>query len=683
MPYRFIATLLAAALLLGACTSVAEGDDPAAASSAPDQPTTSTTIVAAGEIPAPELPDDLDWLNVAEPLSLERLRGKIVLLDFWTYGCINCIHIIPDLKRLEEEYADELVVIGVHSAKFTTEGSTDNIRQIILRYGLEHPVVNDPDFEVWNDYQVAAWPTVFLIDPTGNLLGRHAGENVYEVVQPFIASMVEEFDDRGLIDRTPVDLALESDGLPRTILSFPGKVLAAPELDRLFIADTGNHRIVEVVPATGTVSAVYGSGRRGFADGTGLDAAFAAPQGMAYSPTDGLVYVADTGNHSIRAIDPETGDVATVVGTGLQASTYPPAAGTAPRVELSSPWDLYFHEGFLYIAMAGSHQLWRYDPATARVRAIVGTGGESTRNGPGAVAELAQPSGLVVGGDGRLYFADSESSSIRFTNLADPDWLTATLAGSDTSLFDFGDADGMGTDARFQHPLGIAWIPGAETLLVADTYNSKIKEVDPATGRVTTRFGAAQGWEDGDEPRFFEPGGISFADGLLYVADTNNHVVRVIELAAGTTSTLRIDGIQRFTPPPDDEDFGGAVVELDPVVTGVGPGSFVLDITLPTDHKVNEDAPSSVVWAVDGEAVAMSEGANRSLTGVRFPVEVTAVFSRGDALVTADVAVIYCRDGAESLCFIEEVRFRVPVQAGDAAVSPRIALPYRIELPDV
>jgi DNA-binding beta-propeller fold protein YncE len=682
MRYRFIASVLTGALLLGACTSTADGADPSVPPPAPDEPTTSTTLVSTGEQPAPQFPDDLDWLNVAEPLSLQGLRGKIVLLDFWTYGCINCIHIIPDLKRLEAEFAEELVVIGVHSAKFTTEGATENVRQIILRYGLEHPVVNDPDFEIWNDYQVAAWPTVFLIDPAGNLLGRHSGENVYDVVQPFVAAMVDDFDERGLIDRTPIEQALESAGLPRTILSFPGKVLAVPELDRVFVADTGNHRIVEVIPATGEATAVYGSGRRGFTDGPALDAELNSPQGMAYSPADGLLYVADTGNHSIRSVNPATGAVATVVGTGSQAATYPPSAGTGPGVELSSPWDLAFHDGLLYIAMAGSHQIWSFDPVTERVGAIIGTGGESTRNGPGAVAELAQPSALVVGDDDRLYFADSESSSIRSSDLGDGDRPTATLAGSDASLFDFGDADGVGTGARFQHPLGIEWLPDTGTLLVADTYNHRIREVDPATGEVTTRFGSAQGWEDGNTPRFFEPGGLSYADGVVYVADTNNHVVRAIDLTTQTVSTFIIEGIQRFTPPPEDDDFGGTFVELETAVTGAGPGSFVLDVTLPPDHKVNEDAPSSVVWAVDGDAVVMSEQANRSLTGARFPVEVTAAFSRGEALVTSDLTVIYCREEAESLCFIEEVRFRIPLRVGDAAISPRISLPYEIQLPD-
>ena len=686
--------LLVCFLVLGlvttACSSAGSesGEAPATPEPASGAPTTAATTAAGepsvrGEIPAPEFRDGLDWLNTATPIRMADLEGKVVLLDFWTYGCINCIHIIPDLERLEEEYRDELVVIGVHSAKFTNEGATENIRQVVLRYGIEHPVVNDPDFLVWRDYQVNAWPTVFLIDPVGNILGAHSGENVYEVVQPLIATMVSEFGDRGQIDRTSLELDLESEGLPRTLLSFPGKVLAAPDLDRLFIADSGNHRVVELVPGTGEVTAVYGSGRRGFVDGEALTARFDSPQGMALSPERDVLYVADTNNHALRTIDLNTGVVSTAVGTGRQASTYPPAAGTAPTVELSSPWDVAVDRGLVYVAMAGSHQIWTFDPATRAAAPLVGTGGESTKNGPASESELAQPSGLVIGDDGRLYFADSESSSIRITNLMSADLITATLAGSDQSLFDFGDVDGTGTAARFQHPLGIDWDTATGTIVFADTYNSKIKRVDPATGLVTTLYGGEQGWADGAEPLFFEPGGISYTEDVLYVADTNNHVVRAIANSTGVASTIVVQGIDRFTPPPDDEAFAGTIIEIDAVAAGHGPGSFVLDITLPADHKVNEQATSSVEWRVQGEAVAMAAGADRSLTGATFPVEVGADFATGESVVTADVTIVYCREHAESLCFIEQLRFRVPVTVGDTEASSRITLPYGIELPDL
>ncbi len=274
--------LAAAGTFVAACTSTGSSigttDDTEAAATQANAPST-TTQSAAGSIAAPDFPAGLDWLNVAEPLSLETLRGKVVLLDFWTYGCINCIHIIPDLKRLEAEYPDELVVIGVHSAKFTNEAQTENIREVIQRYDLEHPVVNDAAFEIWDSYGAQAWPTIVLIDPAGNVVGTHAGEGVYEVVAPVLANVVAEFSARGELNSEPVVLRLEKDRTPDTVLSYPGKVLADPASDLLYIADTEHHRIIATTDA-GEVVAVYGSGTAGFVDGTAAQARRAATKAV-------------------------------------------------------------------------------------------------------------------------------------------------------------------------------------------------------------------------------------------------------------------------------------------------------------------------------------------------------------------------------------------------------------------
>jgi len=635
----------------------------------------------AGTTPAPEFPEGLDWLNTDTPLTLESLRGKVVLLDFWTYGCINCIHIIPDLERLEAEYADELVVIGVHSAKFVNESATENIRQVILRYDLEHPVVNDRDFEIWRTWGVNAWPTVVLIDPAGNVVGGDSGEGVYAKVAPIMESLVAEFAASGELDTTPIEFALESAGAPETALRYPGKVLADPASDRLFVADTGHNRIVVADPRTGEVLDVYGSGRSGYRNGFGLEAQFNAPQGMTLSDDGSTLYVADTDNHVIRSVDVATGIVETLVGTG--SIGYPPTGGSAPSVALNSPWGLTIREGVLYIAMAGSHQIWSMDLAGGTIAPLVGNARESTFNGALAEAELAQPSGVAFDTAGRLYFADSESSSIRYADVLEPAGRTGIVAGSDENLFEFGDEDGVGTAARLQHPLGVVFRSDTGTLLIADTYNSKIKEVDLSTNTVTTRYGAEHGWADGASPLFYEPGGLSLDDDTLYVADTNNHVIRTIDLTTGSTTTLVLKGIENFNPPPDAEDFAGKVIQLDSIKTGPGPGSFVLEFALPTGYKVNEDAPSSVQWFVSGDAVTMDDAANRSLTGTIFPVEIAAEFSEGASSVTADVTVIYCRADAESLCLIEQVRFLVPITVDAVGPSARIPLPHVIVVPDI
>jgi sugar lactone lactonase YvrE/thiol-disulfide isomerase/thioredoxin len=630
----------------------------------------------AGTQPAPEFPAGLDWLNTGGPLTLEALKGKVVLLDFWTYGCINCIHIIPDLKRLEAEYPDELVVIGVHSAKFLNEGDTENIRNVILRYELEHPVVNDRDFEVWRTWGANAWPTTVLIDPAGNVVGGHSGEGVYQIVEPVVASLVAEFDELGLLDRTPLPVIAQREVRASTPLAFPGKVLATK--DRLYIADSGNHRIV-VSDLAGEVLEVYGDGNPGLRNGPGFEARFHAPQGMALSADGSTLYVADTNNHAIRAVDLAGGVVTTYAGDGRIG--WPPSPGTVPDVGLNSPWDVELRDGVLYVAMAGHHQLWSIDVETGAAGPLVGNAAEGVRNGPLADAELAQPSALEFDGSGLLYFADSESSAVRTADVLGQDGMTGIVAGSNENLFDFGDVDGPAAVSRLQHPLGLAYYAPDNVMLVADTYNSKIKRIDIEGALVETYLGAQQGWADGTDPRFYEPGGLSILGDTLYVADTNNHAIRMVDLASGDTTTLVLSGIERFAPAPDDADYRGTVVRLEPQTVAAGAGALRLDITLPPGHKVNEQASSAVTWSVTGGVAAFAAGADRSLTGATFPVEVGADFVEGSGEVTADVVVVHCAETAESLCFIKQLRFVVPLEVSGSGSSAVIPLPYEITLP--
>src|SRR5436189_1196176 len=254
-----------------------------------------------GRIRAPELNGARGWLNTDKPLTLSALKGKVVLLDFWTYGCINCMHIIPDLKRLEKKYPNELVVIGVHSAKFENEKSTENIRRIILRYEIEHPIVNDADFKIWHAYGVNAWPTRYLIDPAGYVIGRLSGEGSYEALDKAIGDTIAEFRKRGELNEAPLKLVLEKAKVGDLPLAFPGKILADEKSDRLFIADSDHNRIV-VTRLDGTLLATIGSGEIGRVDGDRATARFDHPQGMAL---DGdTLYVADTENHMPRKDEP-------------------------------------------------------------------------------------------------------------------------------------------------------------------------------------------------------------------------------------------------------------------------------------------------------------------------------------------------------------------------------------------
>jgi len=459
------------------------------------------------------------WINTAEPITLEKLKGHVVLVDFWTYCCINCIHVIPDLKFLEEKYKDQpFVVIGVHSGKFDHEKNTENIRTAVKRYGIEHPVAVDNDFAIWQRFGARSWPTLVLIDSAGQPVGSISGEGHRQILDQAIAKTLEKGRANGTLAAKPLTFAPEKH-VAEGALSFPGKVLADAVGKRLFIADTAHNRILETTP-DGAVTRIIGSGKAGFEDGA-LDAAtFNEPQGMTLSEDRQTLYVCDRLNHALRAVDLKTNTVRTLSGTGDQSRDRK-YSGVAKGAALNSPWDVERVGNVLIIAMAGHHQIWRYDLATDTIHQHAGTGVESCLDGPLLESTFSQPSGLAADGE-KVYLADSEDSTIRSVTV-DVMGTVESLAGSE-ELFGFGLKDANGKDALFQHPLCVEIITGAKGKLiaVADTYNHVIRTVDPLTGDTATLK------VTGLDPGFFEPSGLSSDGKLLYVADTNRHRIVVM-----------------------------------------------------------------------------------------------------------------------------------------------------------
>ena len=443
------------------------------------------------------------------------------------------MHIFPQLRKLERKYSQELVVVGVHSAKFTSEQETDNVAKAVKRYGIEHPVINDRDFMIWNQYGARAWPSLFFIDPEGNVLGKHEGEITYEAFDNLVSDIVREFEERGTLDRSPLPGGIGAKKEEGAWLSFPEKVLADPVSKKLYVADTGHNRVL-VTDTEGRILDVIGEGEEGLRDGSFETARFNRPHGMAAS--NGALFVADTENHAIRKVDVEGKMVETIAGVGEQARFFH-GGGEALSTALNSPWALTQLNGTLYIAMAGFHQLWAMDLEQGRVGPYAGSGRESISDGPLDTAMLAQPTGITTDGN-VLYFADSETSSVRVADL-DPRGRVTTLVGE--GLFEFGDIDGAGPSVRLQHVQCVAYHDGA--IYLTDTYNNKIKRLLPETREVTAFLGTgAVGHGDGydDSVTFHEPGGISAAGGKLYIADTNNHAIRVADIESGEVSTLLI-----------------------------------------------------------------------------------------------------------------------------------------------
>uniref|UniRef100_A0A182QK42 Thioredoxin-like fold domain-containing protein n=1 Tax=Anopheles farauti TaxID=69004 RepID=A0A182QK42_9DIPT len=595
-----------------------------------------------GKSVSAEFPDGLDWFNVTEPLTLQgSLRGKIVVLDFFTYCCINCMHILPNLKRLEHMYPIEqgLAVVGVHSAKFKNEKDSNNIRAAVERYEISHPVVNDNVSAMWRKLRVQCWPTLMIFGPRANPLFVIMGEGNFEDLKLYVGSAIRYYKEKGEIQSHSLPINVSNTATLATNMKFPGKIACSQpttdganhgdsgDQEQIFaVSDSGNHRIL-IIDASGTVLHKIGGKDSGFVDGNFTKARFNAPQGVAFHGQD-VVFVADNENHAIRKIDLKTRLVSTMAGNGTQGNDRTGGKSGRDQV-LSSPWDvavystrdldMSFHadessappvKHVLLIAMAGIHQIWaifledtiwwkfkKYN-AGACV-AIAGSGHEQNRNTsyPHSAA-FAQPSGLAINREAKeVYLADSESSAIRKISLTDGKVMA--VAGGDRNpvdLFAFGDVDGKQYAAKFQHPLGVAYNPVDGCIYFADTYNHKVKKIDASTNCATTcEFREA----NGSIRRFSEPAGLCLdrTGQLLYIADTNNHELLVANLSESTIRPIKLS----FCVPEElDSVKGSSLKGLRPLQLHRGAGTVSLTFNLAFPErttKLTEGAPQR--WSLE------------------------------------------------------------------------------------
>lgn len=484
---------------------------------------------------APEFPPDFEWINTDLPLSLSNLKGNVIVLDFWTYCCINCMHTLPVLAELERRYKDQPVVfIGVHSGKFLTEQDAANVRTAVSRYEIEHPVLVDERMQVWGAFQVNAWPTIMVIDPNGVIVYKQAGEGQKEEIADVIDVLIQKHSQKGTLAREPPAIK-HTRTVPQHTLSFPGKI-SISKSGKMAISDSNHNRIL-VTDTSGKIMHVVGNGKAALADGDFDTASFFRPQGVVWNGDD--LYVADTENHALRKISFNELQVVTVAGTGKQGPWVSPG-GKGTSVSISSPWDVACRGDMVYIAMAGNHQIWTYDILSQMVLPFAGTGQENIIDGPVREAQLAQPSGIFVFGD-VLYFADSEVSAVRQIDLGTK--TVKTLVGH--GLFEFGYQDGHADDALFQHPLGLC--VKDDTIFVADTYNSAIRVISLKQSSVHTLIGKTEKnlvcMPDNPECNIlplYEPSDVEYYENKLYIADTNNHLIRVFDLGKNTLQALDV-----------------------------------------------------------------------------------------------------------------------------------------------
>ncbi|MAT14265.1 MAG: hypothetical protein CMJ46_03245 [Planctomyces sp.] len=707
-----VCTLLSV-LILCCCTalSCAAPESDAAdgeAAAKPEKQAETTTEKEAGDDAEAQLPEyprpvkvplspnlldvpGAEWLNTSGPISMKDLRGKIVIFDFWTYCCINCIHVLPDLEYLEEKYPNELVVIGVHSAKFDNEKIADNIREAIIRYEIKHPVLNDKEMTIWRKLGVRAWPTLVLIDAEGNGCLLASGEGNREIMDEYVGKLIEYHDARDQLDRTPIDFELERESEPPTPLKYPGKLLVDEANNRLFISDSNHNRIV-ISSLDGKLIDIIGSGDLGAKDGGFDEATFDHPQGMELDGEN--LYVADTENHLIRKVDLAAGKVTTLIGTGEQ-SAFRSNGGNIDSTAINSPWALAIREGVLYIAMAGPHQIWQHELGSKTVSVYAGSGREDITDGSLEASALAQPSSLILH-NGSLYVADSEGSSIREISPEGGGEVRTILGTHDLeygqSLFAFGDKDGRGDEARLQHPLGLAF--KGETLFVADSYNHKVKVVKlekddsgKTIGVATTLIGDGDAGTSLDPLELSEPAGLAVTGNLLLIADTNNHRIVKYDLEKKTASEFVVEDLG---PPelPKSEGPGAIAVDeatmLDPVTVKAGAeAQLVFSVDLPEDYKLNKLYPASVRLKSSNTKMFNADQLGERLkpeftSDSELSLTIPLAAEAGKADLIAEVRFGYCREGKGGLCKIGSSVVNIPITTGESDQTS-ISIPVTVE----
>ena len=517
----------------------------------------SETVRTQHRVRASEL-EGRGWLNTGgKSLDLESLRGKIVLLDFWTFCCINCLHVLDELRPLEEKYSDVLVTVGVHSPKFEHEADPVALASAVERYEIHHPVLDDPELATWKAYTARAWPTLVVVDPEGYIVAHLSGEGHADGLAVLLEELVAEHEAKGTLHRGygPYVAPVPTSGT----LRFPGKATQLANGNYL-VVDSGHHRLVELRPDLETVERIIGSGAKGYLDGQSEIARFNEPQGVTLLPSElawKLGYdavVADTVNHRLRGVTLSSGYVQTIAGNGVQRllDTGPArvtdsgagawsehhddcpadfagdaldvgALGRGTEVSLSSPWDVVWSEKLqkVVIAMAGTHQIFAFDPLANEVSILAGSGLEGLLDGKAEEAWFAQSSGLAIDGEDNIWVADSETSSLRRLVVSDSGVTVETAVGK--GLFDFGFRDGEAAEARLQHPLGVTVLPD-NSVAIADTYNGAVRRYDPATKSVST---LARGLAEPSDVVVVQVEG---SDPLLVVVESNKHQLVLVPI---------------------------------------------------------------------------------------------------------------------------------------------------------
>jgi thiol-disulfide isomerase/thioredoxin len=600
---------------------------------------------------APELIGDT-WFGTTNPrLGIADFSGRFLLLDFWTLCCVNCHHVLAELRPVEEKFKDVLTVVGVHSPKFEYEKLPESVAAAIDRHEIHHPVLNDPNMTTWQSYGVRAWPTLVLVDPRGEIIATYSGEGHAHAIEALIEKLVPEYEAAGDLVRgsglykapAPSSLALKQ----------PGKIVSVPAAYRtllngaeLLVSNSGAHNLVGLRVSNLLDPVItIGKGVRGSGDGDYASASFAEPYGAIFLDSEQAaqvgahLLVADTANHLIRAINLETKTVSTIAGTSAQWMQADETTGPALEINISTPWDIEILDGQLLIAMAGEHRIWKYDLKNKSLGIFAGTTNEGLVDGNLAQAWFAQPSALAASNitPGKIWIIDAETSALR---AAEGGKITSQIG---KGLFDFGHVDGPADQALLQHPLGLIELPDGN-LLIADTYNRAIRKYSPSTNSVSTIA------RDLSEPSDLE---------LVETADGPK--LAIVEAAANRITLLPIEAEALVK--------GNAMRTARPALA-VLPGELSIDVTFsaPPGQKLdNRYGPSTYLVVSSTPKELLLEGAGNSTELVRRIVLNPAITEGVLHVAAKGASCDESEQGAQ--CHIHQQDWGIPIKVSQTGAS--------------
>lgn len=591
-----------------------------------------------------DIVQEQDWLNTIRPLTAQDLAGRIILINFWAACCINCIQVIPEIQSLEKRFGKDLTVIGIHSAKFDNEKDREYIRAAVIRYGIEHPVVNDKNYALMEAFEMHGWPTLMLINPEGMVESIRTGEGHGKQLEHDIDEMIKHYENR---NTAPLPVAFEKDNVPDAVLHFPGKLIYVEAYNgqpALFVSDSGHNRIVGM-RLDGEIFISIGSGLQGALDGNFEQAQFYGPQGLLYR--DGFIYCADTKNHLLRKIDLKSQSVITIAGTGERGLPVFIKDADPLTTAIASPWDLDFFptSDQITVAMAGTHQLLVYDLKRNVLTTLAGDGRELLNDGLLPHNSLAQPSGFVAAGD-VAYFVDSQTSALR---KVDSKGLVTSLIG--TGLYIYGYVQGMHGTGLLQHPLGLC--VDDSMIYIADTYNNSLRRFDSKTGILHNFSGnGLRGNATGSlsQTQYNEPNAIIKGGDKFYVADTNNHRIVVIDPMTEMTSVLPvIEGQRQKTLQSPAHNLPNLKKLPSAIVAAKIPLS--IEFKLREGYKINDQAP---FWLALFEQNGNGDKLVKECNKADLKNNVVAVPQlESDKKYRLKGTVYYCQDIQGSLCLVQ------------------------------